>query len=159
MQRVLTDQVCNQALLETVLEVIPCILVLMDHSEFCGFSHWNLTGHYANSDRMQFLLFLHTWHKNDLALLHSNTAAYWWQETWNRQKPLSQAFKSNTHISNDNSIGEKKSVFKKISALEIFHYNAQSSYKKSIPSLNMKLAVFMSGLYFTVHRNITISHY
>lgn len=79
------------------------------------------------------------WHKNDLALLHSNTAAYRWQDIWNMQKLLSQAFKSNTHVSNANDTWKKK--FKKISASQIFHYKTRRSYKRSILSLNMKLAL------------------
>lgn len=34
-QRVLTDQVCNQALLEPMREFIPWIVVLTDHAEVC----------------------------------------------------------------------------------------------------------------------------
>lgn len=70
------------------------------------------------------------WHKNDLALLHSNTAACQWQEIWNTQKLLSQAFKSNTHISNANDTWKKKCL--KICVLQIFHYKNKSSYKGSI---------------------------
>lgn len=40
----LTDQVCNQALPEPVLEVIPWILVLMDHAEVCLFFPTEILG-------------------------------------------------------------------------------------------------------------------
>lgn len=43
-QRVLTDQVCNQVLLEPVREFIPWIVVLTDHAEVCLFFSTEMLG-------------------------------------------------------------------------------------------------------------------
>lgn len=44
MQRVLTDQIWNQVLLEPVREVIPWILALMDRAEVCLFFPTEILG-------------------------------------------------------------------------------------------------------------------